>query len=38
MKLFRFTFRNEALWMMILSFAPGIVALVIVLIIFLARR
>jgi hypothetical protein len=38
MRLFRFTFKNEALWMMILSFAPGIIALLIVLIVFLARR
>jgi hypothetical protein len=38
MRLLRFTFRNEAIWMMILSLAPLIVALLALLIIFLVRR
>lgn len=38
MKLLRFTFRNEAIWMMILSVGPGIIALLIVLIAFFVRR
>jgi hypothetical protein len=38
MKLLRFTFRNEARWMMILSLAPGIIALLVVLIVSLVRR
>jgi hypothetical protein len=37
MKLLRFTFRNEAVWMMILSAGPGLVALLIVLIVFFVR-
>ena len=32
MKLLRFTFRNEAVWMMIFSAAPGIIALLLVLV------
>jgi hypothetical protein len=38
MKLLRFTFRNEAIWMMIFSVGPGIIALLIVLIVFFVRR
>lgn len=38
MRLLRFTFRNEAIWMMIFSVAPGIIALLAVLIVFLVRR
>jgi hypothetical protein len=38
MKLLRFTLRNEAIWMMILSVTPGIIALLIVLIAFFVRR
>jgi hypothetical protein len=38
MRLLRFTFRNEAIWIMIFSLAPLIVALLALLIIFLVRR
>jgi hypothetical protein len=31
MKLFRFTFKNEAIWMIIFSVAPVIIALLITL-------
>jgi hypothetical protein len=37
MKLLRFTFRNEAVWMMILSFAPAIAGLLILFAIWLSR-
>lgn len=37
MKLLKFTFKNEAIWMMILSIAPALVALVLTLIVLFAR-
>ena len=38
MKLLRFTFKNEAIWMMIFSVAPIIIALLAVLITLFVRR
>lgn len=38
MKLLRFSFRSEAVWMMIFFVAPGIVALTAVLVLFLLWR
>jgi hypothetical protein len=38
MNLFRFTFKNEAIWMMIFSVAPVIIALLVFLIILFVRR
>ena len=38
MKLLRFTFKNEAIWMMIFSVAPAIVALLVILIVLFLRR
>ena len=37
-KLLRFTFKNEATWMMIFSVAPAIIALLVILIAFIVRR
>ena len=38
MKLLSFTFKNEAIWMMIFSVAPVIVALLVILITLLVSR
>ena len=38
MKLLRFTFKDEAIWMMIFSVAPAIVALLVILIMHFVRR
>jgi hypothetical protein len=38
MKLLRFTFKREAIWMMIFSVAPAIIALLVILIVLFARR
>jgi hypothetical protein len=38
MKLLRFTFKNEAIWMMIFSVAPVIIALLAILITIFVRR
>jgi hypothetical protein len=38
MKLLRFTFKNEAIWMMIFSVAPAIIALLAILIALFVRR
>ncbi len=38
MKLLRFTFKNEAIWMIIFSIAPVIIALLTILITLFVRR
>ncbi len=38
MKLLRFTFKNEAIWMIIFSVAPAIIALLVISIILFVRR
>jgi hypothetical protein len=38
MKLLRFTFKNEAIWMMIFSLAPATIALMVILIVLFVRR
>jgi len=38
MKLLRFTFKREAIWMMIFSVAPAIIAFLVILIVLFARR
>ncbi len=38
MKLLRFTFKNEAIWMIIFSIAPVIIALLAILITLFVRR
>jgi len=38
MKLLRFTFKREAIWIVIFSVAPAIVALLVIAIVFFLRR
>ncbi len=38
MKLLRFTFSDEAVWMMILAAAPGVISLFVLLVVFFLRR
>ena len=38
MRLLRFTFKNEAIWMLIFSLGPLLIGLAILLIVVLARR
>jgi len=38
MKLLRFTFKREAIWMMIFSVAPAIIALLVIAIVVFLRR
>jgi hypothetical protein len=38
MRILRFTFKNEALWMMILSLGLPLIGLVLALVVFLARK
>ena len=37
MKLLRFSFKAEAIWMLVFGFAPAVVGLLIVLVVFVAR-